>query len=381
METPDTYIRRAPRTYGRRKAPDASDIDAALAAESSASSNYNSPTYSESGHDVPPSSDFETSFNQADDGDVGDAPDDERVPQPQFGFDWKRKMQDIDKQYDCDDDMDDAPPQPVLATGSAEWSRDDRSRATHGISADEDGSADDEEIPALQTYRPRSVKDDLARIELEFDESEVTGSHKGRIHPLSAEDPDDPFGHPLPILTTSSQPTQTKDSSLASSRSPSPQIRRLAKRRAVHVLDSEADGEIAPHSPQTSPSALHPINTPKTTSSPTPPTTDEMNKGGGKGKARNETTAQEESDELPKVDSTKAHSRSKGKTKEKSKRVKVHIHTVIMKEADIACMQAPTRKEVLETQKSMARIKAEQSVALPRKETRIPVMALWEKLM
>ena len=118
METPDTSIRRAPRTYGRRRDPVTSDVDTALVAESSASSNQSSPAFSESGLDVPPSSDFETSFNLADDDDAEDALDDDgRVAQPRFEFNWKQKMKEIDMRYD-EDDMDGAPPPRVLATDS-----------------------------------------------------------------------------------------------------------------------------------------------------------------------------------------------------------------------------------------------------------------------
>lgn len=320
METPDTSLRRAPRTYGRRRDLDVSDADASFPAESSASSYQSSPAFSESGRDVPPSSDVETSFVHADD-DGEDALDDD-LP-AKFSFGWKQKLQRIDMEYD--DDMEGAPPRAV-ATDRKEGSAGGRPRPTHGISAGDDVSTDDEDAPAPKNHFRSSVKDDLARIDKEFDAASDMGPHKGPVLPLSsAGDPDDPFGGPLSQLTDDSQPTQAKEPLTTLLRSPSLQPRRVKKRRpVVNASDSELeDGQHS--SPQSSPGALHPINTPRHSSSPTPPTTQEManRKGKGKEKARSETPADEESEELPTLEASKAHGKTRGKRKEREKRVKV----------------------------------------------------------
>lgn len=333
METPDTSIRRAPRTYGRRRDPVASDVDAAFPAESSASSN-SSPTFSESSRDVPPSSDFDDSFTHADDDDAADdAPDDDEGPMlSKYHFGGvKEKMKEIDMQFD---DMDDAPPRRLSEPESEEGPAERRSRPTHGISAGDDDPADDDGASVPKWYRRRSVKDDVAQIDMHFDSAASSGTrlHKGESLPLSAQIPDDPFGGPLPERTESSQPVQTSTTPPAASASPSPRIRRVARRRPVaHASDSDADNAQR-SSPETSPGALHPINTPTHNSSPTPPTTQEMAKGKGKGKekARSETPAEDADGELPTLATSKAHSKSKGKRKEKEKRVKVLLHCCIM---------------------------------------------------
>lgn len=320
METPDTFIRRAPRTYGRRRDPGASDVDPALHAESSASSHNSSPAFSESGRDVPPSSDFETSFTNADD-DVEDAPDDDGgSPGNEFTFGWRLKMKEIDMQYD--DDMEGAPPPLTVPTDDAEGSAERPSRPTRDLSAGVDDPVHDEEPPIPKLRYTRSAGEDLAQIDLEYNEASGTHSHKGAVLPLSAENPDDPFGPPLLLPASNPQPITTDPKSSRQSPSPSFQTRRVSKRRTVaHASDSESENA-GRSSPLTSPGALHPINTPRHSSSPTPPTTQEMNKGKGKGKARSETPAEEESVELPALDA-KAPSKTKGKRKEKEKRVKV----------------------------------------------------------
>lgn len=320
METPDTSIKRAPRTYGRRREPDASDVDAALTAGSSASSNQSSPAFSESGRDVPPSSDVETSFNLADDDDVDDAPGDDRhMLIPQHNFDRKRKMIEIDSKYN-DDDMEDVPPPHGLGSDSEGRSAESDSRPIHGVDAGIVDTADDEDAPLPKALFRRSVKDDLAKIDMAFDKAAGAESHKDGALPLSADIPDDPFGSPLPILRADSQPADTHTSFPISF--PSTRLSRVARRKAaVHASEDGEDSRRS--SPQTSPSALHPISTPSTASSQTPPTTQEMVKTKHKGKQRSESPAEVDADELPALGSSKTHGKGKGRRKGKEKRVKV----------------------------------------------------------
>ena len=322
MASPDTSIRRAPRTYGRRRNPDTPDVDVASRAESSTSS-HSSPAFSESGNDVPPSSDFETSFVHGDDDDE-DAPDGVPVDIPtKFQFGWKKRLQDFDDSFG-DDDMEGAPPQRSLATDDEEGSAEHRPRLTHGISAGGEVSADDEDTSEPKSYLRLSIREQLAQIDKNFDDEPGTAVHKVATLPLSrAADPDDPFGGPLVELAGSSQPTiiaRTNKASPVSPLSPSPHIRRVKKRQPVaHGSDSEPE-DPQYSSPQTSPGALHHINTPQHSSSPTPPTTQEMAQRKGKEKARGKVPDDEE---LPALDTSRAQGKAKGKRKEKEKRTKV----------------------------------------------------------
>ncbi|GJE84413.1 MRC1 domain-containing protein [Phanerochaete sordida] len=355
METPDTSIRRAPRTYGRRREPDASDVDAAFTAGSSASSNQSSPAFSESGRDVPPSSDFDTSLPLGDDDDVDDAPDDDRhMLGPGLDFDWRRKLKKIDARFN---DMEDAPPPRRLESDSEEGSTDGRSRPIHDISADVDDAEGGESVLLPRNLFKRSIKDDLAQIDRQFDRAEVADPHKGESVPLFAGALDDPFGEPLPILREDPQPADTTEPEEGPS---SPDLKRVARRRAVaHASDSDGEDSQAASPP---PGVLHPISTPKTGSSPTPPTTEEMAKK-GKGKQRQESPDNVDTDELPAVGPSRTSGKTKGKRAEKQKRVK-----------------APTQKERVETQKTTARIKAEQTAALSREDKPFTRSALFTKL-
>lgn len=357
METPDTYVKRAPRTYGRRREPDASDAEVALVAESSASSNQSSPAFSDSGRDVPPSSDFDTSFPHGDDDDdADDAPDDNaHMLAPAHRFDWKRKLKELDSKYD---DMEDAPPARGLESDEEEEGfAERRSRPTRGIGAGVDDAASDEVISLPKALFRRSIKDDLARIDMEFDRAEVAGPHKDESHPLSADALDDPFGPPLPILTEDPQLTETRPE--ASQRPSSPAFGRVASSKSsVHASESEGEEASPP------PGVLHPISTPKRGSSPTPPTTEEMAKGKGKekGKTMADSPVDVDTDELPTVGSSKPSGKAKRRDGEKQKRIK-----------------APTKKERLETQKTTARIKAEQTVTLPRETKPFSTASLFMK--
>lgn len=329
MDTPDTSIRRAPRTYGRRKIPEAPDLDTSFAAESSASSNRSSPAFSESSPDVPPTSDFETSFNHGDD-DVDDDAD-VRV-NLSHRLSWKRRMEEMEKNWE--EEMGDVQaPRKMRSSGNDEGpsSSEEGPRRTHGISAgDDDRLNDDADSPSVLPFQRRSIWDDLAQIDKEYDNIQ----EKARDNPaLSSGNVtlDDRLGGPSsrPTGDTESIHDRRSPRSKSPSSSPSPRVRRLAKRRTV-VPTSDSEGERAAlrsSSPQTSPGALHHIGTPKIASSPTPPTTQELeSKGKGKAKARSKTSGGAESDELPVMKVTK---KTRNKGADKDKRVKVCSNSTI----------------------------------------------------
>ena len=302
-----------------------SDIGTTFPVESSTSSNQSSPAFSESGHEVPPASDFETSFVHTDD-DGEDGPDDAVDLPTELGFGWKQKLQEIDMRYDDDDDMKDAPPRRGIVIDTEEGPAESHSRPTHGLSAGDDASTDDEdEFAPKGTFRSR-VAADLARIDEEFDNESGTSSHRATRPLASGNDFDDPFDNPLTRMTSNAQRTHKAESPANSLSSPSTRIRRVNKRRSVAKV-SDSEPETAQHSsPQTSPGALHPIGTPKQFSSPSPPTTQEMAQHKGKERARSEETPVDE--ELPTLEMQKANAKPRGKRKDKEKRVKVCIEHV-----------------------------------------------------
>ncbi|EKM59359.1 uncharacterized protein PHACADRAFT_249803, partial [Phanerochaete carnosa HHB-10118-sp] len=235
METPGASIKRAPRTYGRRRELDGPDVDAALTAESSVSSNQSSPACYDSGRDVPPTSDCETSLVHGDDEDSEDMPDDSGyMLDPQNSLDWKRRHK-TKGISEFDDDMEDAPPPRRLMNDSEGEPVESGSRPAHGIGADSDDAVGDEDVPRPRTLFRRSVREELARIHMEYDDAVAMGSHKGEALPLSADTPDDPFGVPPPVL---------RDTHTASpAHSPTSRFSRVENQEpTAHVSDSEGEG-------------------------------------------------------------------------------------------------------------------------------------------
>ncbi|KAI0352878.1 hypothetical protein OH77DRAFT_742633 [Trametes cingulata] len=119
---------------------------------------------------------------------------------------------------------------------------------------------------------------------------------------------EDVFGGTLSSLTSSAQ-----SSSLV--------IHTRAPRRveSLPASEPESDAEARPSTPQTSP--RHPINTPETRSSPTPPTSIDMQPKKGKGKQK---ALLEEEDELASTSKpTATRQQRKTKTSDATKRVKV----------------------------------------------------------
>ncbi|KAI0375716.1 hypothetical protein BV20DRAFT_932382 [Pilatotrama ljubarskyi] len=279
-------VRRATRTYGRRRDTSDHDIsfDAANTSVDSREDSHSSTSLTLE-HDLPPSSDdFDASNTsplsaQAADADADASDDDEEASggASRFQFSWRAKLKQID-----DDDF--------------ELPADSRTQVS---------DTKPSEAKATVPTRPASPAD---------------------------QDAEDVFGGTLSSLTNSAQ-----SSSLV--------IRTRAPRRieSLPASDPESDAEGRPSTPQTSP--RHPINTPETRSSPTPPTSIEMQPKKGK-----KTLHLENEDELASTSkSTATKPQRKTKASDGAKRVK-----------------APTKKERLETQKATARIVADQPVSINR---------------
>ncbi|KAI0660906.1 MRC1-like domain-containing protein [Cubamyces menziesii] len=264
--SPSPVIRRAHRTYGRRR--DTSDHDTSFdVANTSIDSHEDSYSSTSLALDieVPPSSDDIDAWKSSPSGShaaYADAPEDDDEDEPgqgtsKFHFAWKDKL----KQIDAADDlaMDTAPaarvPHAELATGKAS-------------------------VPT----RPASPMD-------------------GTV--------EDPFGGTLSSLTNSSRPSSIV-------------VHNRAARRVEAAPPSELDSEpeVRPLTPQSSP--RHTINTPQAQSSPTPPTSIEMPDKKGKGKQRAVNPLQfEASEELASgPQSSSVGQRKKRKASNAPKRVK-----------------------------------------------------------
>ncbi|OSD04325.1 hypothetical protein PYCCODRAFT_1433706 [Trametes coccinea BRFM310] len=283
-------IRRAPRTYGRRRDTSEHDIsfDAANTSIDSRDDSNSSISYPLD-NDIPPDSDDIDASNtsslsahaaDANAGDVSEDAEDSDEGPGRFQFSWKAKLKQID-----DGDYE---PVAELAARS--------SRHSH--------SEDKDNVPT----RPASPNDPAL---------------------------DGIFGGTLSSLTSSGL---SESSALIHTRAP--------RRISGPPAEPSSDAEVRPSTPQTSP--RHPINTPQTQSSPTPPTSIEMLSKKGKGKQRERNPASFDSDERM-ASSSKTSAQPRKKASDAAKRVK-----------------APTKKERIETQKVTARITAEQPVSIPR---------------
>lgn len=226
-DEPSPPVKRSAVTYGRRKAPEFDEFENLLADTSITSMHSVFAASSESGMDLPPSSDdFDMSFRSStrpeEDEDESEDPDEISSNLPRisrldgdrgYEFEWKKKLREID--------------------GDAE-----------------------EELIGGATHKD-------------------THPHKGVVLDREAEDmatnlqqaPDEgPPNSSFPILTGSSVQSSPV-------RSPSPSISRVKTRRRVVVQDSDSESEaILPGSPASG----HLITTPPSGSSSTPPTSQEM---------------------------------------------------------------------------------------------------------
>lgn len=283
METPSSSpkVRRAARVYGRRKQPEVSgaetSADLSFTTASPAVSNDSSPSYAASQYDLPPSSD---------DLGVGD---------------------------------------------TSYMDEDDGSHDEVAVSVRDDNDDDIADEVAPTRYVRRSVREELALIDQQFDEEDMdiepqrgSGaqdkaddgllSNEGASHTSA-----DPLDGPLPVLSGSSQPAEAR------SPSPSPIPRRTTKRR-LQLNDSDSDspiGSASRTSPQTSPSALHPISTPNTRSSHTPPTSQDMSASRRQRKGKERSQAAGDSDAQPTTTGVQARRKSTSTRKTREKRIKV----------------------------------------------------------
>lgn len=221
--SPSPVIRRATRTYGRRRDTSEHDISFDVGNTSIESREGSlSSTSLPLDHELPPSSDDLDASNtsyvgaRAEDADDSDESPDEGAGR--FQFAWRAGLHKIDA--------------------------DEYEPSTQPTAQDPHGETS-EGIPRIPT-RPASPTDQAAQ---------------------------DAFGGTLSSLTATAQ-----SSSLI--------IHKRAPRRLEVLPPSEPESEAELHvsTPQTSP--RHPINTPQTRSSPTPPTSIEMSSNKGKGKQR-----------------------------------------------------------------------------------------------
>ncbi|KAI0335542.1 hypothetical protein GY45DRAFT_1316888 [Cubamyces sp. BRFM 1775] len=225
--SPSPIIRRANRTYGRRR--DTSDHDTSFdGANTSIDSHEDS--YSSTSlaldNEAPPSSDDVDAWKLSPSGShaaEADAPEDDDEDEAdqgpsEFRFSWKDALKRID-------------------AGDFELDADPNARASHAKLSEGKASA---------PTRPASPMD-------------------GTV--------EDPFGGTLSSLTNSSRPSSII-------------VHNRTARRVEAAPSSEPDSEpeVRPSTPQSSP--RHPINTPQAQSSPTPPTSIEMPDKKGKGKQR-----------------------------------------------------------------------------------------------
>ncbi|KAL1944220.1 hypothetical protein VTO73DRAFT_3405 [Trametes versicolor] len=304
--SPSPVIRRATRTYGRRRDTSEHDISFDIGNTSIESREDSlSSTSLPLDHELPPSSDDLDASNtsyvsaRAEDADDSDneSPDEGAE---RFQFAWRAGLNKIDA------DEYESSPHPTAQDPLGETS---------------------EGIPRVPT-RPASPTDQATQ---------------------------DAFGGTLSSLTATAQ-----SSSLI--------IHKRAPRRleALPPSEPESEAELHAFTPQTSP--RHPINTPQTRSSPTPPTSIEMSSNKGKGKQREGSSlalSLESADDLPSnAKPATAKRQKKPKASGAAKRVK-----------------APTKKEQIETRKATARITAQQTVAIqPAQQSKYPLSEFLQRL-
>ncbi|TFK43271.1 hypothetical protein BDQ12DRAFT_661965 [Crucibulum laeve] len=311
--TPAPVIKRVPRTYGRAREPIVEDPDTSFSHSDISSVSLGS-VYSSGPRDTDeellPSSEPRSAFLSDNSDDEEKEGSDDESDAPEHIFEWKKKLEDIDKAY-------------------SEAGRSASGESTHATQA---GFG----APFL-----------------------LTGPEEGiKTHPASPAAlgqsalSSDIFGSTLSSFTISS--ASTRPSSLFPP--PVAASRRHSNKRVV-VHDSESESELPPKntsSTSASPVAFpHPITTPKSHSSQTPPTSDDEMPGQSlfktKSKAKGKVPSRivpPLSFEEPDILSSKSHSKKKSKIK------------------------APTKKDLKETAKDRVRLAAEQTVNIPRGENR-----------
>ncbi|OBZ76695.1 hypothetical protein A0H81_04027 [Grifola frondosa] len=306
-------IARAPRTYGRRRDTVNADSSSTLADTNYISrDNLGSSIFSGKDEALLPSSDDHDASNASNITFAGDEEEEDEgdTSAPHFQFAWQKKL------LNWDDDA----AETEQVSGSLTTS--------HTLDVDDPGTSSHEPICESPLDRAGELSSDGA------------------------------FNGPLPILTSSSQ----------SSRNPSsPAVLRPVRRRLQYLSDSER--EDGPSSPRSSPH--NDISTPKSRSSPTPPTS--------LGTSPKKRVVKSKSKSLDLV--VEPHSPNASTYSSQEQDTVKHGKRKSVGKGKRKGLKAPTKKERLETQKATARIAAERAVSIPRgQERQIPVTALWQGL-
>jgi mediator of replication checkpoint protein 1 len=219
ISTSPVPLKRVARTYGRPKdtrvEPDSSFTDLPCTSASRHSIYRTGPT--DTKEEIPPTSDVQLSDDEG-----GQSLAKSPSSSPKFRWSWQAKLLEIDRTDDLDDGL-------------------------HASSASGN-------TPPIA----------------ESKDSDPFSSPERRVNtsPTDVEPSSDVFGGSLRSLPASSS-QHSPGTFLAQSR----RVRNRVKKASTVVHDSDSDEAVAPSS-NTSPVFPHPINTPKSGSSPTPPTSD-----------------------------------------------------------------------------------------------------------
>ncbi|KAG6875568.1 hypothetical protein C0992_003289 [Termitomyces sp. T32_za158] len=278
--------------------------------------------------EVPPSSDpsYEA-FNQADDDD--DEADSEDASSA-YQFSWKKKLRDIDMEEDNDADM-------------------------AGVSEVKSTSKQREEGDTSALSPQRHESPDFAR-----------------LTSFSVEKDNDALTETVFNGSLSTLPNSSPAAHSSFGRTPSPQVTNRRRRKKPTRHDSGSEAGESKESTPTTPSHPHPLTTPKSRSSPTPPTSDDDmptllgqdKKGKGKGKAPGRP-------DVAPLCFSEASVVTRSFQKQKASE-------------DQVGPQAPTKKELKETARNRLRIAADQQVSIPRTEavtSKYTIQGLFEAIV
>ncbi|KAF4574667.1 hypothetical protein EYR36_006017 [Pleurotus pulmonarius] len=317
---PSPVVKRAARTYGRRREPEpfpaSSSYSDAASVGSPCSIYQTGPTGLD--EEIPPTSDAPYTHSEPEevDDEANNSEEEDTGNSTGFEFAWKKKIRDIDETYD-DDDLD------VNNVADAQ--------AALGASC-----------PLSPTRAQDAAAPPKSR-----------SSNSNLALPLSVSNTHSSRGS---SLQPSSNNLTTTRSSTASPR----------RRPAIPKSDSEASPLTKSSHPATSPLVPHPINTPESGPSSTPPTSDDEMPTDpfAKGKLRKQSTTRRKLSFTPQPlgeDVSPSPTRESGKGKQTGS----PSHKRPAKKGK---SRAPTKKELEETTRARARLAVDQHVSLPRTE-------------
>ncbi|KAJ6539028.1 hypothetical protein B0H19DRAFT_1269396 [Mycena capillaripes] len=333
-------IKRAPRTYGRPRDTVSEDPSASLQSLGGWSSKVSTST-TFAPHLVEKTPQNPNQPRQSPPLDVADDQDsDEEVGDASGGFQfaWRVKMKEIDEEMPADGDDTAVPVAEDASLGTSH-------RHSPTINPSNDPSRTLPNSPSLQYVSP--VEKNV-------------------------------FGGSLSTLTASPVTSKAFDNMESHSPPPSPPSiasRRPGKRRAIVPLSDEDSEDDAKGSAPRSPVVPHPITTPKSRSSSTPPTSDEEmpsrlapsnSRSKGKGKPLSSRT------QVPPLRFSEEHGPDHGKrlsdTLPTKLKLKASLSLVLHGLAVQHRVQAPTKKDKLETIRDRGRIAGAQRTGLQRAE-------------